>query len=156
SGCPSCGSSSPSESCRVTIESPPPAPIRSDLSDDALREAIVDDLRRSAVRRRGLAGERVVETPSLLAYVSDVNSADANEVARATFGGDAAPDVDAAIEEAITLFGGRPFLWWVGPDDEPADLSARLSAHGIVFLDEIPGMAMDLAELTGEAESPPP
>jgi ribosomal protein S18 acetylase RimI-like enzyme len=140
----------------VTIEPPPPAPIRTDLSDDALRDAIVDDLRRSAVRRRGLAGERVVQTPSLLAYASDVNSADANEVAGARFGGEDTPDVDRAIQDAIALFGGRPFLWWVGPDDEPADLSERLSAHGIVFLDEIPGMAMDLGELSGEAESPPP
>lgn len=140
----------------MTIEPPPPAPTRTDVSDDALREAIVDDLRRSAVRRRALAGERVIETPSILAYVSEVNSADANEVARATFGGEDEPDVDAAIERTIGLFDGRPFLWWVGPDDEPANLSERLSAHGIVFLDEIPGMALDLDDLAGEAEVPPP
>jgi GNAT superfamily N-acetyltransferase len=140
----------------VTIVPPPPAPTRTDLSEAALVEAVVDDLRRSGVRTRGIAGERVIETPALLAYASDVNSSDANEVVRARFGGEDAPDVDAAIEAAIRLFDGRPFLWWVGPDDEPADLSRRLNEHGIVFLDEIPGMAMDLAGLAGEADAPPP
>ncbi len=140
----------------MTTDSTPPAEARTDLSEDALRAAIVADCRLSAIRRRALPGERVIETTTLLAYACDVQSPDVNEVVLARLGGPDAPDVDAAIDDTIRLFDGRPFLWWVCPDDEPADLGARLSAHGIVFLDEIPGMAMDLVELAGESEEPPP
>ena len=133
----------------MTIGRTPLVAPRTDTTADALRAAIRDDLVTSGVRRRLLAGERVIRTPSLIAYVSDIPSPDANEVVHARFAeGDAA---DVAIEETIGLFGGRPLLWWVGPDDEPADLSERLARHGVMFLDEIPGMAMDLGVLTDEA-----
>jgi ribosomal protein S18 acetylase RimI-like enzyme len=118
--------------------------------------AIVDDHRVSGTRRRNLPGERVVDTPTLLAHVTEVNSPDVNMVARTVFGGADAPDVDAAIDDAIARFGTRPFLWWVGPTDEPPNLADRLRAHGLVFLDDIPGMAMDLADLGDPADAPPP
>ena len=40
---------------------------------------------------------------------------------------------DAAIEGALAHFraAGRPFSWWVGPADRPADLAARLEAAGL-------------------------
>jgi ribosomal protein S18 acetylase RimI-like enzyme len=140
----------------VTAIPVPSAEPRTDLSPDALLRAIVDDFRASAVRRRCLAGERVVDTPTLLAYVSDVDSPDVNEVVRARFGGPDASDVDAAIDDAAGLFGDRAFFWWIAPDDEPGDLGQRLDAHGIHFLDDIPGMAMDLAHLGEPADAPPP
>ena len=144
-----------------------PHPARTDLSPAGLLAAIVDDFRASATRRRGLAGERVIDTPAVLAHVTSVHSADVNQVVRARLGGgradvegaidvDAAIEVDAAIAATIREFGGRPFLWWVGPGDEPADLTDRLVAHGVGFLDEIPGMALDLADLADETASPPP
>src|SRR5206468_3513245 len=83
-------------------------------------------------------------------------SPDVNEVVRARFDGPDEASVEAAIDAAVRLFGDRPFFWWIGPDDEPSDLSARLVARGVVFLDDIPGMAMDLAELADAAEAPPP
>ena len=135
----------------MTIDRARPVAVRMDMSSDALRAAVRDDLVMSGVRRRLLAGERVIRSPALVAYVSDIPSPDANEVVHARFAeGDAA---DVAIEETIGLFGGRPLLWWVGPDDEPADLSERLARHGVMFLDEIPGMAMDLEALQDEAPS---
>lgn len=133
-------------------------PPRIDTSAAALVRAILDDFRSSAVRRRLLDGERVIDTPELLAYLSDVDSSEANQVARAQFG--TGPDeldaVDRAIEETIRLFGGRPFLWWLGPDDEPRDLSDRLTGRGVVFLDDVPGMAMDLGDLAGADAVPRP
>ena len=59
---------------------------RTDLSPDALLGAIVDDHRVSGTRRRNLPGERVIDTPTLLAHVTDVNSPDVNMVARTRFG----------------------------------------------------------------------
>ena len=129
---------------------------RTDLSPDALLRAIVDDHRVSGTRRRNLPGERVVDTPTLLAHVTEVSSPDVNMIARTLFSGADALEVDAAIGDAIALFGRRPFLWWVGPTVEPADLADRLRAHGLVFLDDIPGMAMDLADLADMADAPPP
>ena len=150
----------------------PPAPIRRELAAAELVAAILDDFRASATRRRGLPGERVIETPALVAYASDVNSPDVNEIARTDFAADepiaagakdgAADDaaldaaIDAAIDRAIALFGGRSFLWWVGPDDHPSDLSERLVARDVELLDEVPGMAMDLAALAGRDAAPPP
>lgn len=139
----------------VAARAAEPPVVRTDLSPAGLVAAIVDDFRASAVRRRDLAGERVIDTRAVLAHVTSVNSPDVNQVVRARLAGGRAA-VDAAIEATIREFGGRPFLWWVGPGDEPADLSERLGTHGLVFLDEIPGMAMDLADLADETSSPPP
>jgi len=140
----------------VTVIPARAVPPRTDLSADALRAAIVDDFRASAVRRRQLPGERLVDTPEVLAYLSDVRSPDVNEVVRARFGGPDEASVEAAIGATVQAFGDRAFFWWVGPDDEPADLSARLATRGVVFLDDIPGMAMDLANLADPAQAPPP
>jgi ribosomal protein S18 acetylase RimI-like enzyme len=44
-----------------------------------------------------------------------------------------AESADRAIAEALAHFrdAGRPFSWWVGPADRPADLGARLEAAGL-------------------------
>jgi ribosomal protein S18 acetylase RimI-like enzyme len=134
---------------------PDPAPaIRADTSPAGLRAAIRDDLEASAVRRRSIAGERVVRSEALLAYLSDIASPDVNEVVRARFGPGGA--ADAAIETVLREFGDRPFLWWLGEDDRPADLGERLAGHGLVFLDEIPGLALDLADLAPAEVARPP
>lgn len=134
--------------------SAPSSGARTDVSPAGLRAAVQDDLDANAVRRRSIPGERVVRSDALLAYVCDIASPDVNEVVRARFGeGDAA---DAAIDETIAMFGHRPFLWWLGEHDQPADLADRLVRHGLVFLDDIPGLAMDLAELPPAADALPP
>ena len=153
----------------MDVPLPVAAATRTDTSPAALRAAILADLVLSAIRRRTISGERVIVTPDLTAYMSDVRSPDVNEVVRARFEGgdsagvypggghamDAGDAVDAAIDATIALFAGRPFLWWVGEDDTPVDLSQRLDRHGVVFLDDIPGLAMDLADLERPPPSPP-
>ena len=138
----------------MTVAPPVFVEPRTDPSEAALRAAIHDDLVASAIRRRTIPGERLIETAELVGYASDVNSPDVNEIVRARFGaGEAA---DAAIDATIALFAGRPFLWWVRADDEPADLSARLERRGVIFLDEIPGMAMVLTDLEPPHAAPAP
>lgn len=135
---------------------PGSAPVepRTDTSPGALRAAIREDLVRSAVRRRRIAGERTIRTPELVAYLCDLPSAEVNVVADARLGeGDAA---DRTIAATIELFGGRRFIWWVGEDDTPADLSDRLNRLGVGYLDDVPGMAMDLADLAAPDNAPPP
>jgi ribosomal protein S18 acetylase RimI-like enzyme len=138
------------------VRAPGPIEIepRTDTSPAALRAAIREDLVRSATRRRRIAGERTLRTPELAAYLCDLPSAEVNVVADARLGeGDAA---DRSIAATMALFGGRPFIWWVGEDDTPADLSDRLNRLGVGYLDDIPGMAMDLADLAAPGETPPP
>ena len=137
-----------------TAERSEPAPVRTDVSPEALRAAIRDDLVLSALRRRSIPGERIVHTGELSAYVSDLDSPDMNIVADARLGdGDAA---DRSIAATIELFDGRPFLWWVGEDDTPSDLGDRLNRVGVGYLDDVPGMALDLADLAGPRDAPPP
>lgn len=62
-----------------------------------------------------------------------------------------APDsADARIDEVIAWFDerGLPFVWHLGPADEPADLEDRLLAKGLALdPDEMPGMAAPLTSL---------
>lgn len=125
-----------------------PAAIRTDVSPAGLRDAIRDDLVLSALRQRSTPGELVVRTANLLAYRCDLDSADVNSVVGARFG--SGDDADRAIDRVIAWFGSRPILWWLGEDDMPADLGARLDRRGVIFIDEIPGMAMDLVDLAAE------
>jgi GNAT superfamily N-acetyltransferase len=123
------------------------------VSEAALREAVRADLISNALRRRRIEGERAIRRPDLVAYRCDLPSPEVNHVVVAHF--DEAADVDRSIRDAIAEFHGS-FFWWLGPDSTPPDLGDRLVANGLQFLDEIPGMAMDLADLAGDDVVPPP
>jgi GNAT superfamily N-acetyltransferase len=64
--------------------------------------------------------------------------------------------VDAAIEQSLALMRakGVPGSWHVGPSMRPAELGARLAAHGFVDGGPEPGMAVELDRLV--APSPVP
>ena len=77
-----------------------------------------------------------------------------NCVLRADLPPDAA---DAAIAASIARFRahGAPGSWHVGPSMRPADLGARLTAHGFVHEGDDIGMAADLAARREEVPLPP-
>jgi GNAT superfamily N-acetyltransferase len=56
---------------------------------------------------------------------------------------------DQAIQEVLArlLAYNVPGTWHLGPSMRPADLGARLLAHGFSYAGPEPGMALDLAEL---------
>ena len=57
---------------------------------------------------------------------------------------------DARIDDVVAWFERRrvPFVWRLGPRDEPGDLPARLLAKGFALdPDEMPGMAAPLTDL---------
>jgi len=74
--------------------------------------------------------------------IARVNSASAARFSPAT--------ADARIDDVVAWFAERqvPFVWRLGPSDQPADLQARLLARGFTLdPDEMPGMAAPLADL---------
>ena len=97
-----------------------------------------------------LPGARVVAGPDLVLVDAGVPSDTFNTVCGARLDPAAADDRIAA---AIGHFRDRgvPFAWWVSPVSRPADLGARLVAHGLVEAEL--GMALDLARLP---VAPPP
>ncbi len=62
--------------------------------------------------------------------------------------------IDAVIQPIIAQAESRnvPMLWWTGPTTQPADLGIHLERHGFVNEGQMPGMAVDLANLN---ENPP-
>jgi ribosomal protein S18 acetylase RimI-like enzyme len=74
--------------------------------------------------------------------IARVNSASAARFSPAT--------ADARIDDVVEWFAERrvPFVWRLGPSDQPADLRDRLLARGFTLdPDEMPGMAAPLANL---------
>jgi GNAT superfamily N-acetyltransferase len=70
---------------------------------------------------------------------------------------DLAPaDADAAIEASIERLVAHavPGTWHVGPSMRPADLGARLVAHGFTYAGDEIGMAADLSALPKELDAP--
>lgn len=65
-------------------------------------------------------------------------------------------DLDAALDVVIARYqsGNIPALWWTGPTTTPADLGARLVAHGFRQTDDGPGMAVDLQALNEDIPIP--
>ncbi len=64
-------------------------------------------------------------------------------------------EVEPAIQQILAEARQRhvPLLWWTGPSTRPLDLGESLKAHGFVFDEESPGMAVLLDQLV---EKPAP
>jgi GNAT superfamily N-acetyltransferase len=68
------------------------------------------------------------------------------------------PDnVDGIIEQTLVHFKSRnvtKFSWWAEPGTQPTDLGKHLIAHGFVYTEGGPGMAVDLLELNEDLTTP--
>ena len=69
-----------------------------------------------------------------------------------------APDnADDAIAQTLAYFTSRnvtQLSWWTKPCTQPADLAEHLLAHGLVYTDGGPGVAVELSELNEELSAP--
>ncbi len=96
-------------------------------------------------------GSSLHDEDGVLWYESPIAHLPYNAVIRTALGDDADPviaRVTARFQER-----GVPFMWVVRPGDTPADLGARLEAHGLAHVERATGMDLDLA---GWAPAEPP
>jgi GNAT superfamily N-acetyltransferase len=77
-----------------------------------------------------------------------------NAVVRANLAPEQADEVIAESIERLRAY-GVPGTWHVGPGMRPADLGARLIAHGFTYAGDDIGMAADLRTLPTTLEAPP-
>jgi GNAT superfamily N-acetyltransferase len=128
--------------------------ILTDLSPAALAEAIQENEIAFWLDRARVAGWEVNQNSELTWYVSGLRGAMDNGVLRTRL---ATHEADRRIEEMQAYFAERdlPLVWWGGPARQPADLAARLEAHGFTSLGDDPGMAADLHALREDLPAPP-
>jgi ribosomal protein S18 acetylase RimI-like enzyme len=100
------------------------------------------------------AGMRVQADDRLVVVDSGLPCDTFNAVCRARL---AAAEVPARVAGAVAYFRGvgRPFSWWVGPADLPADLGDALRAAGLEAAESEVGMTADLAALRTSTAGPP-
>jgi GNAT superfamily N-acetyltransferase len=128
--------------------------FRHDTSPEAMVEAIVDNHRQTFLALAGFApgGEavRCGESDACFTYLPIPLF---NCVVRPRFSSESA---DAGIEAILAHARehGVPMLWQVTPGSEPADLRTRLTTHGFVCHETVPGMAIDL-DLLPDVALPP-
>ena len=87
-------------------------------------------------------------------FMTRLRGAGYNGVVSASFPPDS---VDDCIEEALQPFraGNLPLTWWTGPASRPANLGARLQAHGFVHNRDMIGMAAEIEALKSPYETLP-
>jgi ribosomal protein S18 acetylase RimI-like enzyme len=95
----------------------------------------------------------VFESPELVLVDSGLASDTFNLVCRARM------ERERALEEARKVIAyfrevGRPFTWWIGPGDKPANLGEILSAAGLERVESELAMAADLSRLSASGKLP--
>jgi len=99
------------------------------------------------------AGSELYHGEDMVRVLTGVPVALFNGGYRACLAPDSASATIAETCEAIERW-GVPFLWWVGPDDRPTDIGARLERGGFSLVGETPGLAIDLAILPSNPAIP--
>jgi ribosomal protein S18 acetylase RimI-like enzyme len=116
-----------------------------------LIEANINDYLLSYARLPGA----VLHDDSESAWVeAQVPGATFNSIVRARF----QPElIDRQIETVLDHFKQRalPIVWHVGPASEPVALGEALLRHGLTFVEEEPGMALEIAQMNRAVAAPP-
>lgn len=116
-----------------------------------LIEANINDYLLSYARLPGAVVHDDAESNWVEAQLS---GATFNSIVRARF---QPGQIDRQIEAVLNHFRERalPVVWHVGPASEPPMLGDALLRHGLTFLEEEPGMALEIAHLNSVNAAPP-
>lgn len=127
--------------------------ILQDLSVPALARANEENLRETFGSFGRLPQVDVLDERGIFRFATGIPHPTFNGVLRSRL---APADADSRIEETLGFFRARglPITWWLGPSSKPADLAARLEAHGLVHVFDSPGMAIDLRTIGETFPSP--
>ena len=99
------------------------------------------------------AGRRLDERADRVSVMTGIPEPLFNAVFRARL----APDAVTAAVDDIRLDAAEwnvPLFWWLTPSTTPPDLGDTLVQHGFVHAGTVPGMAVELARLEGQAVLP--
>lgn len=119
--------------------------IARETTSPAVLDGIEGNIRALFIAFGCLPAAEVEDSPEMLRFLSGIPFP--LFIFNGITGAHLASDVtDAMIATALAPFRERhlPMLWWIGPATAPADLGARLEAHGLTRVGEMPGMAIDL------------
>jgi ribosomal protein S18 acetylase RimI-like enzyme len=127
--------------------------VLNDFSTPALAAAIEANLFEYYGYLGSSAKVELYDSPKMTWLITDIPLPFMNGVFRTQLTLD---DVDEAIEDALTHFKSRkmPFMWWAGSAAQPADLGKHLEAHGLIYAEDLPGMAVDLLALNEDLTTP--
>jgi GNAT superfamily N-acetyltransferase len=92
------------------------------------------------------------DSPEVTWLLTGISNSFVNGVLRTQLEPD---NVDATIEETLAHFKNVAAMsWWTEPGTRPTDLGEHLLAHGLVYTDGGPGMAVDLSALNEDLPTP--
>lgn len=123
------------------------------FSKPALIEAIEANFLETFLKFGRTSQGQVHESVELLWYTTNVPFPFYNMVLRTQL---ETHEVDAKIYETMEHFKGRhfPMFWLICPSTRPANLGAVLESHGLIHVEDAPGMAVDLLALDSETSIP--
>lgn len=129
-------------------------PIVTDVSPESLLAASHEHFASYVLDCAAVSGGEVSDSPQLAWGISGTLSPWMNSVVRTRL--DAGTDVDDVIESVIRRAEQRsvPMGWFLLPGTTPSDIGSRLVAHGLVYEEDEPGMAVDLGELPDSVPTP--
>jgi len=128
--------------------------IRTDVSLPALIDAVETNLFAAGPLLFGnMPGAEYVNGPDMIRFATSVPHPMLNGV----FNAQLTPEnLHAQIREALDYFQAchLPMMWWIGPGSRPENLGCALEAEGLTRAGEMPGMAIDLAEMDADVPTP--
>lgn len=127
--------------------------ILQDLSTPNIVAAIEDNLFALMPALRKWPRAEVHDDAEIKWSITDIPFPLFNSIMRAQL----SPEkIDVTIQSIVSEAKSRnvPLLWWTGPATRPADLGGYLEDHGFVSEGQVPGMAVNLANLNENFPTP--
>ncbi|MBA2680287.1 MAG: hypothetical protein H0U76_18055 [Ktedonobacteraceae bacterium] len=124
------------------------------LSTPLMVEAMEGNLAAYIMYCSCIPGAQVQQEADHISALTGIHQPSLNVVLRARLQED---DAHERIAEIMKPFKARnvPMLWWIFPGTQPTNLARYLTAHGLTYYQDGPGMAGDLALLPSTLSLPP-